>query len=147
QKLVERMKEEGSAQAKLAQAAQQIEQMQQALQAMTQQLQKAQQEAQQAALQKPLTPVDMVKIETERAKQGLTAAQTEHTRAQTGVLVNEAMTPPALPEALPAPTAMDQAKVELTLAQAGKTRTETAKIIHDVNNPPPPTKPIGNGSG
>lgn len=138
QKLVERMKEEGSAQAKLQQAQQQIEQMQQALQAMTKQLQQAQQEAQQAVMQKPLTPVDMVKMQTEQVKQGQISAQTEHTRAQTAQIAKDVMAPPEMPEPPAPPTALDAARVDLTHAQADKTRFDIAKGVHDINNPPPP---------
>jgi hypothetical protein len=143
QKLVERMKEEGGAQAKLQQAAQQIEQMQQALQAMTKQLQQAREEAQQAALQKPLTPVDMVKMQTEQVKQGHITAQTDHTRAQTAQIVKETMTPPEGPEPF---NPLDAAKVRLTDAQAENTQVNTAKVIHDINNPPPPPRAPGNGA-
>lgn len=131
QKLVERMKEEGGAQAKLQQAMQQIEQMQQAMQAMTKQLQQAQQEAQQAVMQKPLTPVDMAKVDESRAK-------TQHIQAQTAQIGKELMAPPEVPEPPAPPTALDAARVDLTYAQADKARFDIAKGVHDINNPPPP---------
>lgn len=137
-KLAKRMQEEMGAQAKLAQAAQQIEEMKKVMAQMQQQLAKAQE----TPVQKPPTIVDMVKLETERTKQGHIAAQTRHTEAQTMQLAREAMTPQAGPEPL---TGMDLVDMDLKRAQAEKTRIEGAKIIHDVNNPPPP-KP-SNGSG
>lgn len=137
-KLAKRMQEEMGAQAKLAQAAQQIEEMKKVMAQMQQQLAKAQE----TPVQKPPTIVDMVKLDTERAKQGQIAAQTQHTQAQTMQLAREAMMPEAGPEPL---TGMDLVDMDLKRAQAEKTRIEGAKIIHDVNNPPPP-KP-SNGSG
>lgn len=140
QKLAKRMQEEMGAQAKLQQAAQQIEQLTQTLEQMKQQLQKATEQP----APKPLTPVDMVKIETERAKQGQIGAQTEKTRAETAVMAREAMAPPEDPRQPLTP--MDMADIEHKRAQTEHTRAQTAETVNRIVNPPPPPQPR-NGSG
>lgn len=148
-KLLDKMKENNDTQAQLQQAGQMIETLQKQLQQMQQQLQKAQQ----TPIQKPPTPLDMVKAQTEQAKQGLTAAQTEHTRAQTAQIAKDIHTPPDGPDPM---TPMDAADIEhkraqtmKTYADADKSRVDAAKVVHDIQNPPPPpqVRPRPNGSG
>lgn len=133
-KLAKRMKEEMGSQAKLQQAGQQIEQLTQMLEQMKQQLAKAQEQP----VQKPPTIVDMAKVEESRAK-------TDHLRAQTGVLVKDAMTPAESP--IQPMTPMDMADIEHKRAQTEHTRVQTAKTVYDINNPPPPPTFRPNGSG
>lgn len=140
--LAKRLKEEAGKDAQLQKAAQQVEQLQQALQAMQKQLQQAQQQP----VQKPLTQVDIVKMQTEQVKQGHIAAQADHTRAQTAQIAKEIMAPPEGPEPAEPMTPMDMADMEHKRAQTAHTHMSSAKMMHEMMNPPKP-KPVGNGGG
>jgi hypothetical protein len=87
--------------------------------------------------QPQLTPMDLTKIESDRAK-------TAYTQMQTAALAKETMTPPEGPQPM---TPMDEAKVGLTHAQIEQTRVNTAATLDELLNPEPEPKPVANGGG
>jgi hypothetical protein len=123
-KLIERLKQEMDASAKLQQAGQQIEQMQKQIEAMGKQLADAQM---QAMMPKPTDPVAMMKAQADQAKVQLEARKADREDALAAATIEELT-----------------ARLGLISAQAGKANADAYKAVEDANRPPPaPPKPKG----
>jgi len=119
-KLIERLKQEMDANAKLQQAGQQIEQMQKQIETMGKQLADAQM---QAMMPKPTDPVAMMKAQNDQAKLQLDARKADRDDALAQATIRDT-----------------NAGLALIDAQVTKTQADAYKAVEDANRPPPAPK-------